>query len=247
MLPTDLQILKYIFIEKPIYYTKIRQQMNWVTYQKLQEKLKAFKNDPDIRKSNLLDLDYTIFDLETTGFIPEIGHEIISIGAVRNHGLDSCHIDTFHQIVRPIRPVSSATLNLTGLTRDQLANGRTFVNSLKHFLDFSRGSVLVAHPAKFDVRFLQTMLKRWKLPEFNPAVIDSQVMAEWLFPSLKPQLDPLIKQFKIEQRERHHALNDAMMTSELFCKLLDYAIKRDIRTFDELHQVLLQSKQARKS
>ncbi|WFT73206.1 3'-5' exonuclease [Halobacillus naozhouensis] len=220
--------------------------MNWGTYKELQGKLREFKIDPDIRKSNLLDLDYTIFDLETTGFIPEIGHEIISIGAVRNHGLDSCHIDTFHHIIRPIRPVSEATLNLTGLTREQLATGRTFVNSLKHFLDFSRGSILVAHPAKFDVRFLQTMLKRWKLPEFTPPVIDSQMMAEWLFPAMKPQLDPLIKQFQIERRERHHALNDAMMTSELFCKLLDCTIQRDIQTFDDLYQVLLQTKRARK-
>ncbi|UOR12358.1 3'-5' exonuclease [Halobacillus amylolyticus] len=247
MLPIDLQILKYIFFEKPIYAYKLRPQFKWASYQELYERLQLYDGEPNIGLANLKDIDYTIFDLETTGFIPEIGHEIISIGAVRIHGLETCHIDTFHQIIRPIRPVSKSTFKLTGLTREQIANGHPFVGSFKDFMEFSKGSVLVAHPAKFDMRFLQSMLKRWKLPHYHPPVIDSQIMAQWLFPAKRHQLDPLLKHFHIEKRERHHALNDAMMTSELFFKLLEHSIQNGIQTYGELKSVLNDTKKARKS
>ncbi|UOQ93687.1 3'-5' exoribonuclease [Halobacillus shinanisalinarum] len=247
MLPIDLQILKYIFFEKPIYTYKIRPQFNWAAYQELTEILHLDNEEPNLELTNLQNIDYTIFDLETTGFIPEIGHEIISIGAVRIHGLEACHIDTFHHIIKPIRPVSKATLKLTGLTREQLADGHSFVESFKHFIEFSKGSILVAHPAKFDMRFLQSMLKRWKLPHYDQAVIDSQTMAQWLFPTKRHQLDPLLKQFHIEKRERHHALNDAMMTSELFFKLLEHSVQNGIQTYGELKNRLENTKKARKS
>ncbi|MGI8316205.1 3'-5' exonuclease [Halobacillus mangrovi] len=217
--------------------------MKWNTYRQLEEKLetsnKSFGSNP------LKDLDYTIFDLETTGFLPEIGHEIISIGAIRLQGLDACHRKTFHQVIRPIRPVNNQTLSLTGLTRDRLRNASPFIEGFQNFMEFSEGSVLVAHPAKFDMRFLQTMLKRWKLPSYHPPVIDSQLLAQWLLPSVKHQLDPLLKQFGIEKRARHHALNDAIMTAELFSELLSITLEKEISTLDELTHILEKQKKAK--
>ncbi|MFC7060573.1 PolC-type DNA polymerase III [Halobacillus seohaensis] len=196
------------------------------------------REENDISNQKLLELDYTIFDLETTGFIPEIGHEIISIGATRIQGLKACHSETFHRIIGPIRPVGKSTLKLTGLSHSQLKDAPPFIEGFQDFLNFCEGSVLVAHPAKFDMRFLQTMLKRWKLPTFSPPVIDSQQMAKWLFPEVKHQLDPLLKRFNIDKRERHHALNDAIMTAELFSHLLEETIYKQITTFGELKREL---------
>ncbi|MCP3032959.1 3'-5' exonuclease [Halobacillus sp. A1] len=244
MLPIDLQILKYIFIEKPIYYYKIRPFLTTETHQKITDQIHSMPS-PNIHQSKLSELDYTIFDLETTGFIPEIGHEIISVGAIRLNGLDACHRKTFYSVVQPLRPVGKQTLNLTGLTRTQLAEAPLFMDAFQDFFDFCQGSVLVAHPAKFDMRFLQTMLKRWKLPALNVPVIDSQVMARHLFPEVKHQLDPLLKRFNIDKRERHHALNDAVMTAELFSHLLQLIIKENVQTFGELKNTLEPHKKAR--
>ncbi len=249
MIPTDLQILKYIFFEKPMYYFKIKPYLKWYSYQKLEELLKKHGENTssrrDVLDQPLEELDYTIFDLETTGFIPEIGHEIISIGAIRIHGLDSCHRKTFHQLINPIRYVNRQTLKLTGLTREQLSNASPFFEGFREFLEFSEGSVLVAHPAKFDMRFLQAMLKRWKLPEYKPVVIDSQTMAQWLVPSVRYQLDPLLKHFQIQKKERHHALNDAMMTAELFHKLLTRSLEANVSTLQGLKSILYKQKKAK--
>ncbi|MGP4074350.1 3'-5' exonuclease [Halobacillus sp. K22] len=238
MLPVDLQILKYILFEKPIYYYKIKPYLKWKSYENLHHQLQTNEPDFSITRKNLNEADYTIFDLETTGFLPEIGHEIISIGAVRISGLDSCYRKKLHQVIRPIRPVNKQTLRLTGLNKERLKNSSPFIEGFQNFLDFSEGSILVAHPAKFDMRFLQAMLKRWKLPAYHPPVLDSHLMAQWLFPDIKHQLDPLLKHLGIEKRERHHALNDAIMTSELFTHLMRLTMNEGINTAEELQNLL---------
>ncbi|MFG6148577.1 3'-5' exonuclease [Halobacillus sp. B23F22_1] len=240
MLPIDLQILKYLFFEKPIYYYKIRPFINTDIHRELFIQLQEY-DCLEVHNKSLLEIDYTIFDLETTGFIPEIGHEIISIGAIRMHGNRICDNETFYKLVNPIRPVTKQTLTLTGLKKEQLIQSDSFLECFKEFLSFCKGSVLVAHPAKFDMRFIQTMLKRWKLPPLNTPVIDSQKLAKFLYPNEKHQLDPLLKKFQIQRRTRHHALNDARMTAELYGHLLEDITSEKNRTFGEL-KILLSEK-----
>lgn len=245
MLPVDLQILKYILFEKPMYYFKIKPYLKWHSYDQLQNQLLEHKHEKDLELKPLEELDFTIFDLETTGFLPEIGHEIISIGAIRLNGLHACRKEKFHQVIRPIRPVNNQTLKLTGLSRDRLENASPFIDGFQNFMEFSEGSVLVAHPAKFDMRFLRAMLKRWKLPDYDPHVIDSQLMAQWLLPNVRHQLDPLLKYMGIEKRDRHHALNDAIMTAELFGYLLSRAIDQEVTILQQLNEKLAQQKKAK--
>ncbi|QAS54248.1 3'-5' exonuclease [Halobacillus litoralis] len=245
MLPVDLQIIKYLLFEKPMYHYKIKPYLKWNTYHKLEEQLSNYEKDSRLDEQPLKNLDYTIFDLETTGFLPEIGHEIISIGAIRLQGMNACHNVKFHQVIQPIRPVNKQTLRLTGLTKERLRNASPFIEGFQNFMDFSEGSVLVAHPAKFDMRFLKAMLRRWQLPDYDPPVIDSQLMAQWLLPEVRHQLDPLLKYVGIDKRDRHHALNDAIMTAELFRYLLRKTTDQGLHTFAELHKILEQQKKAK--
>ncbi|WP_082233891.1 3'-5' exonuclease [Halobacillus massiliensis] len=238
MLPIDLQILKYLFFEKPIYAYKIRPYLTTDSYIALKKKLcEEFVDDQE--KQPLNNITYTVFDLETTGFLPEIGHEILSIGAVKINGLDTYHHEPFHQVVKPIRPVRKSILSLTGLKKDQVNEAPTFIEAFDRFFEFSRGTVLVAYPAKFDMRFMKTMLKRWHLPDYSPPVIDAQLMAKYLFPERKYyQLDPLLRKFSIPKLKRHHALNDSIMTAELFRELAKAMEEKNIFTLKQLKETL---------
>ncbi|MRH43182.1 3'-5' exonuclease [Aquibacillus halophilus] len=238
MLPIDLQIIKYFFFEKPIYHFKMRPYFKWSAYQELNDALLKFQKEDSLESSKLDNTPFTIFDLETTGLIPEVGHEVISIGAIQLHGLQHCRVEKFHEIIRPIRPVPNNISDLTGIEHEDIKNARPFIEVFQRFLEFSKDSILVAHPAKFDMRFLQTMLKRWRLPSYDPYVIDSQLMARWLLPGVNDQLDQLMKYYSIEQLERHHALNDAIMTAELFEILLEQTIQSNINTYTGLDNVL---------
>ncbi|WP_186578023.1 3'-5' exonuclease [Aquibacillus kalidii] len=237
MLPIDLQILKYFFFEKPIYRYKMQPFFQWDSYFTLKSYMDTIAKD-QIIDQNLDEITYTVFDLETTGLIPEIGHEIISIGAIQLKGWNQCSTKTFYQTIKPIRPVSKRIHSLTGLSKNEIDRAPPFFEGFHKFLEFSQNSVLVAHPAKFDIRFLQTMLKRWKLPSYEPTVIDSQLLAKWLLPDINSQLDPLINFFGIKHMERHHALNDAKMTAELFISLLQLAKKQGIYSYLELKEAL---------
>ncbi|KGP91904.1 DNA polymerase III subunit epsilon [Pontibacillus chungwhensis BH030062] len=233
MLPIDLEILKYIFFERHMYAYKLRPYLKTNKYHELHEKLSTQEHNEDLLKMNIQEAPFTIFDLETTGLLPELGHEIISIGAIRIQGTNHVSYKRFHQYVRPIRPVHQRTLNLTGMTRKDLQRGQTFLEAYDDFMEFSKDTILVAYPAAFDMKFLQTLLKRWKLPIDTPPSIDAQKLVKKMYPNHKYQLDSMIASFGITQLERHHALNDAIMTAELFQQILHDIHSYGIKTVED--------------
>lgn len=238
MLPIDLQILKYYLFEKPLYHFKIKPYLSTPAYLELMTQLHQYQPNHELAEIDLEEATYTIFDLETTGFIPEIGHEIISIGAIQVKGFSFCKRDKFYEIIKPMRPIPRNVTELTGIDIDTIHHGKNFIDVFTDFFMYSKDTILVAHPAKFDVRFLQTMLKRWKLPDFQPLVIDSQEIAKWLLPDVSCQLDPMIRYYNLQYLDRHHALNDAIMTAELFEYLLKDVKANNIQSYNELRQVL---------
>lgn len=184
-------------------------------------------------KQNLEETTFTVFDLETTGFFPKLGDEIVSIGAIKMNVKEMKFPEHFYEVVSPICEVPDYIYSLTGLTKDQLANGRTFQEAFLKFLKFSEDTILVAHPASFDVHFLQVMARRWGFPMYQPLFIDSYFLANFLQPKLNNKLDGLVSYFNIEPKERHHALNDAQMTAEVFSKLLQMLKEMEIHTFED--------------
>ncbi|WP_347549943.1 3'-5' exonuclease [Pseudalkalibacillus hwajinpoensis] len=163
---------------------------------------------------------FTVFDLETTGFYPVLGDEVISIGAVKIDLMEGRLLEeSFYRIVRPIHKVPRFVRQLTGLSIGEIRAGWTFLEAFEEFMAFSKGTTLIAHPVKFDVYFLQTLVQKCGLPDYLPPYLCSEELAKDTLPQMNPQLDTLIRKLNIERYERHHALNDARMTAELFLKL----------------------------
>jgi DNA polymerase III subunit epsilon len=171
-------------------------------------------------KTDLASCTFTIFDLETTGFFPEIGDEILSIGAIKVKDFRIQYDDAFYTVMKPINKIPRNIQELTGLSSDTLDKAQSFPEGLKRFLEYSKGSILVAHPATFDIEFIKKVIKQWQLPCFLPKYIDSHVLANDLFSGKRNYLDHLIDRLNITERERHHALNDAIMTADIFVQLL---------------------------
>src|SRR5437867_40600 len=103
----------------------------------------------------LSELSYTVFDTETTGLDPSQGDEIISIGAARIVNGRLLKHDTFDQLIDPRRPVSLESIQIHGITPDMLAGQPGIDEVLPAFHRFAEDTVLVAHNAAFDMRFLQ--------------------------------------------------------------------------------------------
>ena len=103
---------------------------------------------PGIRSVPLADLDFTVVDVETTGWAPEDAG-ITEIGAVRVHG--GTVIAEFGSLVNPGTPVPPAITELTGISDQMLTSAPPVAAVLPGLLAFAEGSVLAAHNAPFDL------------------------------------------------------------------------------------------------
>lgn len=232
----SLKIIKYVLYDQFLYKKK---QQERFTEQALLKDLTPFMNGFDFlsMEQNLFETTWTVFDLETTGFFPNLGDEIVSIGAIKLNVSEMKFEEHFYEVVSPICEVPNYIFDLTGLDEQQVRSGKLFPEAFLKFLQFSQNTILVAHPASFDVHFLQVMAKRWGLPKYKPLYLDSYFLANFLRPKQNNKLDPLVSYFGIEQKERHHALNDAQMTAEVFKKLLGMLQQKEIHTFEDLAKI----------
>ncbi|MFD1737286.1 PolC-type DNA polymerase III [Bacillus salitolerans] len=222
-MPIDIRILTYLFWGQFIQRYRIKKIKKQLDVDQIIYTL----NECFIRNTTSLEDDfnkqtYTVFDLETTGFFPGLGDEILSLGAVKVENRKILHDQTFYKVLSPLSKVSHFSKQLTGLTEHDFNNGSTFPEVITEFFRWNQNATLVAHPANFDVPFLEKSMKKWGLPTNGiPCFVDSLTLANSHFPNQQNTLDELIKRFKVTTRKRHHALNDAITTAEIYVQLLN--------------------------
>ena len=190
----------------------------------------------DIRSARLSELAFTVVDIETTGWAPDDAG-ITEIGAVRVHG--GTVVAEFGSLVNPGTPVPEAITALTGISDQMLAFAPPIDEVLPGLLTFAEGSVLAAHNAPFDLRFLTAacagMGRDW--PGFE--VLDTVRLARHLMatPQEVPdrKLATLALFFGTPVRPSHRALDDARATAAVLGELLQRLADREgIRTLGQL-------------
>ena len=115
-----------------------------------------------------LNQDYVVFDLETTGFSP-VKNRIIEIGAVKIQ--EGKITDRFSTFVNPGEPIPYKIQQLTGIGDEDVMDAPAIEEILPKFLEFSKGCVMVAHNASFDMGFIRENSKLMGL-EREDTVVD---------------------------------------------------------------------------
>ncbi|MDM5317347.1 exonuclease domain-containing protein [Fictibacillus sp. b24] len=165
----------------------------------------------------LKELNVVVFDLETTGFFPEQGDEILSIGAIKVRGGEVQQEDTFYSLVRCTRELTPEIKELTGIEESDLEAAPELSKVLVDFYDFVKGAVLVAHHASHEKKFLQHY--NWKLfrSQFKHRIVDTSFLLKLAEPNVSlVRLEDCCDHCGIPAVDRHHALGDAKMTAELW-------------------------------
>ena len=116
-------------------------------------------------KGESLDGSYVVFDLETTGFSAK-NDKIIEIGAVKIE--EGKIVDRFSEFVNPEKLIPYKITELTGITDEMVKDSETIESILPRFLEFCKGSVLVAHNAAFDTGFIKNNCNRMNLQLWIP-------------------------------------------------------------------------------
>ena len=163
-----------------------------------------------------------VWDTETTGFDPESGDRLVEIGAVE---LDN-HMPTgkvYHQYINPERSMPQEAFAVHGLGDDFLRDKPLFKHIAQDFLDFIGDAKIVAHNAKFDMRFINAELK-WVGKPLIPMTqsVDTLEIARKKFPGAQNSLDALCRRFGIDNsaREKHGALLDSEILAEVYLELI---------------------------
>lgn len=180
--------------------------------------------------------EFVVFDLETTGFSPNV-NEIIEIGAVKvKKGQIT---DRFARFVRPQNDIPPEIRKLTGITPEAVAGADGIGRVLPEFMDFAGKATLVAHNADFDTGFVRVGLSRLGLGGINNPVLDTLGLARALLPKLKRhKLKNLAEEFGVPLERHHRAVDDADATAAIFLKLLDMLSARGIATMDEINGLI---------
>ncbi|MDZ7857315.1 exonuclease domain-containing protein [Sphaerotilus sp.] len=193
----------------------------------------------------LIDLAYTVFDTETTGLNPSEGDEILQIGAARVVNGKLLRQESFEQLVDPQRSIPAASIPIHGIQPEMVKGQPTIERVLPAFHAFARDTVLVAHNAAFDLRFLQIKESLTGL-RFDHPVLDTLLLSAVVHPHQDShRLEAIAERFQITVIGRHTALGDAMVTAEVFLRLIPLLADKGIHTLGQARQAQQQSYFAR--
>ncbi|MET3729381.1 DNA polymerase-3 subunit epsilon [Fictibacillus halophilus] len=187
----------------------------------------------------LKDLNAVVFDLETTGFFPEQGNQILSIGAVKVKGGEVQQEETFYSLAHCMGELSPEIKELTGIDESDLQHAPQLSKVLVDFYDFARGHVLVAHHASHEKKFLQHY--NWKLfrSQFKHRIVDTSFLLKIAEPEANlVRLEDCCEHCNVPVINRHHALGDAKMTAELWSVYVARVQELGIKNLREVYERL---------
>jgi DNA polymerase III epsilon subunit family exonuclease len=172
--------------------------------------------------------DYVVFDLETTGAktppcrITEIGAYKIEKGKIT---------DEYQTLVNPETPIPPFITGLTGISDAMVKNAPKFGEIAENFLEFIGDSVLVAHNAHFDMRFLNHEIG--KIHEDyrvgNPHLCTVRLSRKLLPNLANHRLHTVAEHYSIYIKNRHRATDDAFATAKIFEDFLVQLEERGIK------------------
>src|SRR5689334_21281499 len=205
----------------------------------------GFGSDGAMDAFSLADTTFVVVDLETTGGratakTPGDSYDAITeIGAVKIRGGEV--LGELATLVDPGRAIPPQIVELTGITSAMVRDAPRIDSVLPAFLEFSRGAVLVAHNAGFDIGFLRAAAERAQLPWPRPPVLCTVRLARRVLtkdeaPSVR--LSALARLFNASTTPTHRALDDARATVDVLHGLIERVGNQGVHTYTELRSYL---------
>ena len=190
------------------------------------------KNIVTDSRGQSLDSTFVVFDIETTGF-SAVNDRIIEIGAVKvENGMIT---EKFSEFVNPERPIPFEIEKLTSINDRMVEDAPNISVILPRFMDFCKGSVLVAHNADFDTGFIRHNCEVLGLP-YDYTYVDTLGIARSFLEGLKNyKLDTVVEAMECTLANHHRAVDDAGATADVFVRFLERFKKKNIRDLDELN------------
>ncbi len=161
--------------------------------------------------------DYTIIDLETTGFVPGTD-KIIEFAAVKVR--DNQVIDEVQQLFNPKTLIRKSVEKLTGISNNMVAYEPLIEDELAHLIEWIGSDIIVGHNVNFDIDFLYDECMKVLNRPFENNYFDTLYVCKKLYPETSHKLTDMISVLNIKDDGIHHrALADCNNTYKLLCIL----------------------------
>ena len=161
-------------------------------------------------------MNYAIIDIETTGEQPK-NLKIIEIAIILHDG--EKELDTYHTFINPEQRISPFITRLTGIHDNDVFDAPKFYEVAKQIIEFTKGTIFVAHNVSFDYGVIRREYKRLGY-DFRMDHLCTIQTARILIPGLASYgLKNITQELGIDLSNHHRAIDDTRATSQLFTLL----------------------------
>ena len=202
----------------------------WIDYKNKVENCEKYSNFENIR--------FVVLDTETTGFDYE-NDRMLCIGAVAIKTKKILVSDSFEVYIKQ-DVFNKETVKIHGIRRNGKEVKVSEEEALIQFLAYLNDAVIVAHHTAFDINMINLGLERLNVGPLISKQLDTNFIHKKLvggssFNKLK-SLDELCEIYNIKMHDRHTASGDALITAQLFLKILGKYKKNYALNLQELIQ-----------
>lgn len=164
--------------------------------------------------------DYVLFDLETTGLLPD-SDSVIEISALKVRGGEIA--DEFTTFVNPEMHIPYSISSITGIMDDMVSSAPVMEDALRDFISFAGDDVLVGHNIKnFDLRFVQRFAVQFFAKPLTNDYLDTLALARRYLPELDSRsLESLAEHYDISYEGAHRALADCHINKLVYDRLAE--------------------------
>ena len=170
--------------------------------------------------SKYTDDKYIVVDLETTGLDPFSGCEIIEIGITEivNNQIGR----NYSRLIKPKGIIPSHITGITSITNEMVENEQSLEAVLPNFRKYVGDTTIIAHNAKFDLKFLNYYLDLLGLEPINNHICTLEMLKKCKsYKGKNKKLETACKYYNIVNEHAHRANSDTLATAKLFLTIKD--------------------------
>ena len=170
--------------------------------------------------SKYTDDKYIVVDLETTGLDPFSGCEIIEIGITEIVNNQICR--NYSRLIKPKGIIPSHITGITSITNEMVENEQSLETVLPNFRKYVGDTTIIAHNAKFDLKFLNYYLEALNLEPITNYICTLEMLKQVKsYNGKNKKLETACSYYNIENKNAHRADSDTLATAKLFLTIKD--------------------------
>jgi DNA polymerase-3 subunit epsilon len=164
--------------------------------------------------------EYIVLDLETTGLDPYKGCEIIEIGITKIVGREIKK--NFSRLIKPEKEIPEFITRINNITNDMVKDAKRIEEVLPKFRQYIGDRPVIAHNAKFDMKFINYFLNKYELEPITKHICTLNLLKKNSeYKGKNHKLETACEYYNIENKNAHRADSDTLATAKLFCILTE--------------------------